>query len=289
MAMTTRQRSRMSKAIQIGIFVLAIVLIAVLVDWKLVGESFFRFDKLGPMFPDIIVVGLRNTLFYTVLAFVFGLVLGLILALMKLASFAPYRWLATIYIEFFRGIPALLVLITIGFGLPLAMNITLPQWLTVMIGLGLSSAAYIAETLRAGLQAVPKGQTEAARSLGMPAWRAMVTIVIPQAIRIVLPPLTNEFILLTKDSSLAFILGATSVQYELTKFGRDGITSLGAGITPLLVAGVLYLVITVPLSQLARWFERRTAAVSRPRKRSNPPAKPGTERDASLALGEEQA
>jgi polar amino acid transport system permease protein len=139
-----------------------------------------------------------------------------------------------------------------------------------MLGLGISSAAYIAETLRAGLQAVPKGQTEAARSLGMPAWRAMVTIVIPQAIRVVLPPLVNEFIMLTKDSSLAFILGATATQYELTTFGRNGLTSLGAGITPMLVAGILYLVITVPLSQLARWFEKRSANVSRPRKTKKP-------------------
>ncbi|MGO3152304.1 MAG: amino acid ABC transporter permease [Galactobacter sp.] len=266
MAMTTRQRARMSKGIQIGIFVVAIVAVILLVNWQLIAESFFRFDKIGPLFPDIIAVGLVNTLLYTVTAFAFGLVLGLILALMKMASFAPYRWLATGYIEFFRGIPALLVLITFGFGFPLAFNTQLPQWLTVMLGLGLSSAAYIAETLRAGLQAVPKGQTEAARSLGMPAWRAMVTIVIPQAIRVVLPPLVNEFIMLTKDSSLVFILGATAAQVELTKFGRDGITSLGAGITPMLVAGILYLVITVPLSLLARWFEKRSASVSRPRK-----------------------
>jgi polar amino acid transport system permease protein len=270
MAMTTRQRARLSKGIQIGIFVIAIVAVILWVNWPLVAESFFKFDKLGPMFPDLIVVGLVNTLFYTVLAFAFGLVVGLLLALMKMASFAPYRWLATIYIEFFRGIPALLVLIVFGFGFPLAFDTQLPQWVTVMLGLGISSAAYIAETLRAGLQAVPKGQTEAARSLGMPAWRAMVTIVIPQAIRVVLPPLVNEFIMLTKDSSLAFILGATATQYELTTFGRNGLTSLGAGITPMLVAGILYLVITVPLSQLARWFEKRSANVSRPRKTKKP-------------------
>ena len=128
-----------------------------------------------------------------------------------------------------------------------------------MVALGLVSSAYIAETLRAGLQAVPKGQIEAARSLGMPAWRAMITIVIPQAFKIVLPPLTNEVILLTKDSSLAFILGAMAAQYEITKFGRDGLPQLGAGITPLIVAGALYLVITIPLSLVARKFESRSA------------------------------
>ena len=132
-----------------------------------------------------------------------------------------------------------------------------------MVSLGLVSSAYIAETLRAGLQAVPKGQIEAARSLGMPAWRAMVTIVIPQAFKIVLPPLTNEVIMLTKDSSLAFILGAMATQYELTTFGRQGLISLGAGITPLVVAGAFYLVITIPLSLVARKFESRTAKTNR--------------------------
>ena len=96
------------------------------------------------------------------------------------------------------------------------------------------------------------------RSLGMPTWRAMVTIVIPQAFRIVLPPLTNEVILLTKDSSLVYVLGLAAHEYELTKFGRDGISALDAGMTPILVAGLFYLVITVPLSLLARRFEARS-------------------------------
>jgi len=104
---------------------------------------------------------------------------------------------------------------------------------------------------------------EAARSLGMPQWRAMVSIVIPQAFKIVLPPLTNEVILLTKDSSLIYVLGLTASQYELTKFGRDGISSLGAGLTPLLVAGAFYLIITIPLSLLARKFESRSARTKR--------------------------
>ncbi|MFJ6417614.1 amino acid ABC transporter permease [Paeniglutamicibacter sp. NPDC091659] len=264
MAMTTRQRARLSKIIQIVIFVALIVAVLVQVNWKTLNEQFFAFDKLGPIFPDLITVGLKNTIFYTAISFAFGLTLGLILALMKMASFAPYRWFATGFIEFFRGIPAILVLITFGYGVPTAFPGTQwPQPVIVMVSLGLVSAAYIAETLRAGLQAVPKGQIEAARSLGMPAWRAMITIVIPQAFKIVLPPLTNEVILLTKDSSLAFILGASMAQYEMTKIGRDGLTSLGAGITPLIVAGTLYLVITIPLSLIARKFESRSARTKR--------------------------
>ncbi|GAB3618951.1 amino acid ABC transporter permease [Glutamicibacter endophyticus] len=259
MAMTARERARVSKIAQIAIFIIVVAILLISMNWPKVLDSFFAFDKIGPMFPDLLIVGLKNTIFYTAISFAFGLTLGLILALMKMASFGPYRWFATGYIEFFRGVPALLVLLALGYGLPSAFpEAKWPYAVVVMVSLGLVAAAYIAETLRAGLQAVPKGQTEAARSLGMPAWRAMVTIVIPQAFRIVLPPLTNEIILLTKDTSLAFILGSVAGQYELTKFGRDGITSLGAGITPLVVAGAVYLVITVPLSLLTRRMESKT-------------------------------
>ena len=208
---------------------------------------------------DIILVGLGNTLFYTVTSFILGLIGGMVLALMRMSSFPPYRWLATAYVEFFRGVPALLVFLALGYGVPFAFGVSWPIPLVVCLALGLVASAYIAETLRAGLQAVPKGQMEAARSLGMPLWRAMVTIVIPQAFRIVLPPLTNEVILLTKDSSLVYVLGLAVFQYDLTKFGRDGIASLGAGMTPIVVAGILYLVITVPLSLLARRFESKSA------------------------------
>ncbi|MCW4464086.1 amino acid ABC transporter permease [Glutamicibacter sp. MNS18] len=264
MAMTTSQRARISKIVQAIIFVAVITTLVIVADWPKIRTSFFAFEKLGPMFPDLLLVGLKNTIFYTVISFAFGLSLGLVLALMKMASFAPYRWLATGFIEFFRGVPAILVLLAFGFGVPAAFpEAKWPFAVTVMLSLGLVAAAYIAETLRAGLQAVPRGQTEAARSLGMPAWRAMVTIVIPQAFKIVLPPLTNEMILLTKDSSLAFILGMTAAQYEMTKFGREGITSLGAGITPLIVAGALYLVITIPLSLITRRFENSSARTKR--------------------------
>jgi polar amino acid transport system permease protein len=258
MAMTTVQRRRVSLGVQAGIFVAAIIAVVLLVDWPTIFESVLNFSKIGPMFPELITVGLKNTLYYTAISFVVGLAGGMLLALMKMSAFAPYRWLATGFIEFFRGVPALLVFIAFGYGIPFAFGTQWPIPVVVMVSLGLVSSAYIAETLRAGLQAVPKGQMEAARSLGMPAWRAMVTIVIPQAFRIVLPPLTNEIILLTKDSSLVYVLGLAASQYELTKFGRDGITALGAGLTPVLVAGLFYLVITIPLSLLARRFESRT-------------------------------
>jgi polar amino acid transport system permease protein len=178
---------------------------------------------------------------------------------MRLSSILPYRWLATAYIELFRGLPALLVLFMVGYGVPLAFpDREIPGGLygSVALGLGLTAAAYMAETIRAGIQAVPKGQLEAARTLGMSHTRAMVSIVLPQAFRIVIPPLTNEIILLTKDTSLVYVLGVTSTTIELTKFAGDTLNTR-VNPTPLVVAGLLYLVITLPLSQVVRGLERR--------------------------------
>lgn len=258
MALTTRDRARLSLGIQAGLFVAVLVALLFIMDWSAIHRSFFDIERIGPMFPDIITVGLVNTLQYTAVGFVLGLLGGTVLALMKLSSFPVYRWLATAYIEFFRGIPAILVFLALGFGVSIAFGWNLTSLQIAGSALGLVASAYIAETLRAGLQAVPKGQVEAARALGMPAWRAMVSIQIPQAFRIVLPPLTNEAILLTKDSSLIFVVGLTAGAAELTKFGRDGINIYQAGLTPLVAAGACYLLITVPLSILARRMEHRS-------------------------------
>jgi polar amino acid transport system permease protein len=168
-------------------------------------------------------------------------------------------------VEFFRGLPALLVFIAIGFGIPLAFPDTrLDRTVAITIALGIVGSAYISETIRAGIQAVPPGQVEAARSLGMSPARTMVFIVIPQAFRIVLPPLTNELILLTKDSSLAFLLGTTLTQQELAQFGRAALNEVRS-LTPLLVVGLCYLIITIPLSYLARRLERRFGSAGMPK------------------------
>jgi polar amino acid transport system permease protein len=116
----------------------------------------------------------------------------------------------------------------------------------------------MAETIRAGIEAVPRGQMEAARSLGMSHTRAMVSIVIPQAFRIVLPPLTNELIMLTKDSSLVYLLGVTPADRELAKLGRDALNQY-VSMTPILAVGLAYLIITVPLGYVVRRLEAQQA------------------------------
>jgi polar amino acid transport system permease protein len=177
---------------------------------------------------------------------------------MKLSPVAPYRWVATAYIELFRGLPALLVIFGFAFAVPIAFQWRPPGGSTGagLIGLIVVSAAYIAETLRAGIEAVPAGQREAARSLGMnPSW-TMVSVVLPQAVRIVTPPLTNELVILIKDTSLLFIAGMALGNRELTTFARDGVSQF-ANATPLVAAALMYLIITLPLTQLVAWLEKR--------------------------------
>ena len=257
-ALTRRRRASTLRGAQYAILVVAIVGFAFVADWGTIGRRLLNPQIAVEQFPDIIATALTNTVIYTALGFSFALALGLLLALMKLSSVAPYRWLANLYIEFFRGVPALLVFIAFGFGLPLAFGVRFGNYTTVMVSLGLVGAAYIAETLRAGIQAVPRGQIEAARSLGMSSGRAMISIVIPQAFRIILPPLTNELISLTKDSSLIYLLGLSTSEYELTKFGRTAMSST-ANLTPLVLAGLCYLIITIPLGFVVRRLESRSA------------------------------
>lgn len=258
MSMSRRRRARLFRGVQYAVLLIAIAVFALVADWGTLRQAFFDVEIAKALFPEVITTALVNTAYYTLLGFGFGLGLGIVLALMRLSTVPPYRWIAIAYIEFFRGVPSLLVFIALGFGVPLAFEVALDMDITVMLSLGLVGAAYMAETIRAGILAVPKGQTEAARSLGMTPGRAMVSIVMPQAFRIVLPPLTNELILLTKDSSLVYLLGLSLGQFELANFGRDALNE-HKSLTPILIAGLLYLVITLPLGHLVRRLEARTA------------------------------
>ncbi|MGH3861511.1 amino acid ABC transporter permease [Actinokineospora sp.] len=257
MAMTKRQRVRAVRGVQYAILALVVVIAVFTADFGKIRAAFFDLEVAGKMFPEVITIALVNTLIYTGLGFAFGLVLGVVLALMRLSTVAVYRWIAGAYIEFFRGLPALLVILAVGSGVPLAFGTQLDRYVSIMIALGIVGSAYMAETIRAGIQAVPKGQVEAARSLGMSPTKAMLWIVIPQAFKIILPPLTNELILLTKDSSLVLFLGSSQLQYELTQFGRTELNQ-SRSLTPVLVAGICYLIITIPLSYLSRYLEKRT-------------------------------
>lgn len=237
-----------------------VIFLAVAVDWARLQDKMFRTDLVLDQFPRIVTQAAKNTLIFTAFGFAGGLALGVVLALMRLSTFRPYRWFAAVYIDVIRGLPALLVLIFIAFGLPIALDVRIPgTYGRGSVALAIVSSAYIAEVVRAGIEAVPKGQTEAARSLGMSHGQAMRGIVIPQAFRIIIPPMTNELVLLLKDTALISVIGVTEATKELTRFGRDGVNE-NANATPLVVAGLVYLALTLPMTRLAGYLERRARA-----------------------------
>ncbi|MFR9795027.1 amino acid ABC transporter permease [Streptomyces sp. MS06] len=257
--LTRRRRRSLARGAQYAVLAAAAAALAATADWGRLRNQFAQPDIALRMFPDVLTLALRNTVLYTVSGFLVGLVLGMVVALMRLSPVGPYRWLAGVYIEIFRGLPALLIFIFIGVAVPLAFpgtEVAGGTYGKVALALGLVGAAYMAETFRAGIQAVPRGQTEAARSLGFSPARAMVSIVVPQAFRVVLPPLTNEFVILFKDSSLVLLLGLTLQERDLSKYGRD-LASTTANSTPILVAGLCYLLVTIPLGFVVRRLEAK--------------------------------
>jgi len=256
--MSPRRRAQLSRRIQYVVLIAVVVVLALTADWGRIGEAFFNKVAFQNIAPDLPGAAL-NTVVYTFAAFAVGLSLGTLLALMKLSSVRVWRVLATGYVEFFRGIPALLVVLAFGYAIPTAFEVRFDSViLQIALALGAVSGAYVAETLRAGIQAVPKGQIEAARSLGMSSGATLRRVVVPQAFRIVLPPLTNEMVLLLKDTSLVFALGLGTGEFELTKVGRSALSQAGGGLTSIIAIGLVYLLLTIPLSSLTRWLERTT-------------------------------
>ncbi|MFC4454218.1 amino acid ABC transporter permease [Deinococcus sonorensis] len=206
--------------------------------------------------PDVLRAlwqGTRLTLTLTLLASVFGLTLGMIAALGRLSRLWLLRTLAGIYIETFRGTPLLVQLFFLYFGLPQLTHVTLPAYHTAVLGLSLFAGAYAAEIIRGSLGAVPRGQLEAARALGLPASTTLRYVLVPQATRIAIPALGNQFIGLLKDSSLASVITVT----ELLLTTR-GLVSITYQPLPLYFAvGVVYFVLSNAAARLFALIERR--------------------------------
>lgn len=256
-AMRPTMRRRVSRASTYVVTALLVLTVALVADWGKLGQQFANLDVAASMWPDVILIGVVNTVVYTLVGFVFGSVLAVVVAVLKLAG-GPLGWLATGYIELFRGIPMLLTLFIFAYGLPIGLGIKPPGGTLTsgLIGLVVVTSAYTAEIIRSGIQAVPPGQVEAARSLGMSSTQTTFWVTLPQGLRIVIPPLTNEFVMLLKDTSLLAVVGLTAGQKELTNFSRD-LLSTHSNPTPLIVAAVCYLVITVPLTYVVGRLEKR--------------------------------
>ncbi len=220
--------------------------------------TFFDLDLMRQVLPDLLSEGLRNTLLLSLGAIGLGLVFGMVLAMLGISRRWWLRLPAAVYIDIFRGLPAILTITLVGFGLPIAgLDIFGRNVFGYgVLALGLISTAYIAEIFRAGIQSVDKGQMEAARSVGMPYLLAMRLVVVPQGVRRVIPPLTNEFIAIIKDSSLIFIIGLTLGQRELYRVGQNVAQTTG-NYSPVVAAGLVYLLITIPLTRLTNHLDRR--------------------------------
>lgn len=236
------------------------------IDWQKLWAILLKYwDK-------FLIEGVKYTLLISAITVFFGAILAAALALMKMSKILPLRWLSAIYVEIIRGTPMLLQLYFFYFGLPMLIPaLTKQKFLCIAIALICNSAAYVSEVIRSGIQAVDKGQTEAARSLGLSEGQTMTKIVLPQAVRNILPALGNEFIMMLKETSLAstFFLGDIMTSYLVVK----GVSYLT--LEPLTIVAIIYLCVTFPLSKLVEKFGKK---MSSPNSYSNHKKKPATEK-----------
>lgn len=213
-------------------------------------DTFFNAQVMIEAWP-MLLKGLWITLKLGATAIVLGLIWGLALALLRLYGNAPVQWLARIYIDIFRSIPLLVLLIIVYYALPFV-GLRLSAFASATAALSLVSGAYTAEIFRAGIQAIPKGQFEASAALGLGPVQTMRDVVLPQAIRIVIPPLTNNSINVVKDTALASVVAMPDLLKQATQA-----QALAANPTPLIGAAVIYIAFLWPLVALVSRMENR--------------------------------
>jgi polar amino acid transport system permease protein len=198
--------------------------------------------------------GARVTVELTIIAGLAGVLLGVLAALGKLSRLGALRWLAAGYIWVMRGTPLLVQVLFVYFALPVVVPVLqMSDFTSACVALALNVGAYNAEAIRAGLLAVPKGQIEAARSLGMNRWFTFVDVTFPQAFKIALPPLVNNIVALLKDSSLAYAIGVV----ELTNVGNRIQAATFQPVPTLVTTALIYLVLTTLMTQISNAVERR--------------------------------
>ena len=211
---------------------------------------YFNYSVMKDALP-FLLKGAVLTIKFSVIAEFFGVIFGLILAIMKTSKIKVFKYPSIAYIEFFRGTPLLMQIMFSYYALPY-IGINLSGFFAGLLALSLNSAAYIAEIFRAGIESIERGQIEASRSLGMNFFQTMRYIVLPQAFRRVTPPLTNDFIILLKDSSLLSVIAVV----ELLRAAKE-IATWKVNPSAYTAAAFIYLLITLPLSQMVHYLERR--------------------------------
>ena len=221
--------------------------------------------KILQRYPNLFLIGTGYTLLLSAITVVCASFLGALIALMRrsrlhIGGFYPLRLIATIYIEIIRGTPMLLQLYFFYFLLPMILPfLELSDFTSITVACIVNSSAYGAAIIRAGIDAVDNGQTEAARSLGLNSRQTMIRVVLPQAVKNILPALCNEFVMVIKETSLAstFFVGELMTQYK-TISGALYLT-----IEPLIIVGCIYFILTFTLSKCIPVFERRLKASER--------------------------
>ena len=210
------------------------------------------FSQITPYIP-FMLEGIWVTLKFVVVALLFGFILGTILALFKISHIKPLNWFAIAYTSIFRGTPLILQLMIIYFAIPQLTGYDISPFSSAILAFGLNSSAYISEIIRAGIQAVDKGQTEAAMALGVPYKMMMKDIILPQALKNILPALMNEVITLTKESALVSTIGYLDLMRRAQVVGAD----IYRNFEPLLFVGLIYWLMVIGLSTIGRMLERR--------------------------------
>ena len=214
------------------------------------------------LYMDMFLEGMACTVTLSALTVIFGFVLALVLALMRMSKVAPLRWAATVYVEVFRATP-MLVQVFIVYYILLA-DIPLPSFklfgfirfermVPGVIALSMNSAAYLSEIIRSGIQSIDQGQSEAARSLGMSPVQTMRYIVLPQAIKNILPAIANEFVTIIKESSICYTIGVQDIMSAVKSAQMAAFTIA----EPLLIAAAIYFCLTFPTSKIIAYFERK--------------------------------
>ncbi|MBE7120583.1 amino acid ABC transporter permease [Bacillus cereus] len=210
------------------------------------------FSAITPSIPYILK-GLEVTLKIVAASALAGFILGMLLALCKIARIRVLNIAADIYTSIFRGTPLVLQLMIIYFGVPQMMDYEIPAFLAAVLAFSLNSGAYMSEVIRAGIQAVDKGQTEAAMALGIPYSKMMRNIIFPQALKNILPALVNEFATLTKESAVVTVIGATDLMRRAYIVGGETFKYL----EPLLFVGLIYYILVIILTLVGKAIEGR--------------------------------
>jgi polar amino acid transport system permease protein len=210
------------------------------------------FGQFIPSLPYILQ-GITVTLEIVILAGVLGFILGTILSLLKISNLKFLGWLADAYTSIFRGTPMILQLMVIYYGSPQIIGYQIQPYTAAVLSFGLNSGAYVSEIIRAGILAIDKGQQEAAFALGVPYGKMMVDIILPQAIKNILPALMNEFITLTKESAIVTSIGVMDIMRRSYQVGAEKYSFF----EPLIIAGLIYYLMVMILTFLGKGLERR--------------------------------